>query len=260
MLKITISDTPRQAFINHACRYAFNPIHIIFKDDHLIIDGLSPEDAATSLAYSAFFVWETQCLHALIRKYFPDYIDTCADDLAAIAQILTEEDIPAHPLYQGKNRANELTHSLQTQLMKGSLDFLGFCRFRLDGYQDYLYHLLMQAEDELFSEAEEYQYLCLLRNCLGEGAGHISLFFSPGDICQIWRKDEKGFHQLEGGHIKGAEWLLIANLISWDPISLSLYNASFAEKTLIHLLNTVFEGKISFNIDASTQNTTTTIT
>ena len=260
MLKITISDAPRQAFINHACRFAAKPIHISFAGEYLLIDGLSPKDAAASLAYSAFFVWENQCLHAWIRKIFPEHINACADDLAAIAQIFADEDIPTYPLYQGKNRASELTNLFSRELTKGSLDFLGFCRFRLTGYQEYLSQLLIQAEDELFSQAEEYQYLNLLRECLSTGTGHISLFFSPGDICQIWRKDEKGFHQLEGGHIKGAEWLLIANLISWDPISLTIYNASFAEKTLIQTLNSIFESKISFDNNDSSQNTSTTIT
>lgn len=245
MLKINISDAPRRAFIAHASRYAVKPIRVLLQDELLLVEGLSAIQAARTLAYAAFPAREIELLLRLARKHYAKKIDSNQlERLIIIAQSLIEEDIPDQRLYQGMDRQQKLTDALTAQLCQGFIDFNGFCRFRLPGYQQYLQEMLAKAEEELIAEAEGLQYIELLRKSLSSGHGEIRLFFYPDDICHIWQRDENGLHQLEGGHIRGAEWLLLANLITLDPQQIVLQDSMFARGELLDMLYQIFAEKI----------------
>jgi len=249
MLLIQINGTPRQAFINHACRFALQPVSIAIRGAALGIRGMSEESAAEALAYAAFPAWEKKRLQSLIRKNYHLLDAAKQERLAALAQIVTGDQLPGALIYQGMGRESRLTQAFAAELRKGPLNFEGFCRFRLPGYQDYLRGMMLLAEEELIAEEENQEYLDLLRRSLSHGNSQISLFFSPGDICQIWQQDNDGLRQLEGGHIRGVEWLLLANLICLDPASIVVCNRIFAASELLAMLETVFGEKVIYQED-----------
>ncbi|NLF80639.1 MAG: hypothetical protein GX572_05550 [Clostridia bacterium] len=252
MLIIHINGHPRQAFINHACRFALQPVSIAIHGTALRIRGMSAESAAEALAYAAFPAWEKTRLQTLIRKNYYLLDAAKQERLAVLAQIVAGDQMPDALIYQGIGRESRLARAFAAALMQGPLNFEGFCRFRLPGYEDYLRGIMLLAEEELIAEEENLEYLELLRRSLSQGNSQISLFFSPGDICQIWQQDNEGLHQLEGGHIRGVEWLLLANLICLDPASIIVRNRVFADSELLSMLETVFGAKVIYEDDQPT--------
>jgi hypothetical protein len=253
MLIINISGSHRQAFINHACRFARQPIAIGISGTALIIRGMSGQSAAEALAYTAFPAWERRLLQVLIRKSYHSLDAEKQERLAALAQIEAGDQLPGPLIYQGMGREMKLAAAFTAELEAGPLHFEGFCRFRLPGYQDYLRGMLLLAEDELLAEEENQEYLSLLRKSLSAGNSQINLFFSEGDICQIWQQDSEGLRQLEGGHIRGVEWLLLANLICLDPASIIVRNRVFAASALLEMLETVFGDKVIYEDEQAPQ-------
>lgn len=242
MLTFNLSAASRQAFLAYASRYARQPVRILLREPLLFSEGLAASDAAAALAYAVFPERERRLLQLLARRAC-----RCAErraGLAAIACQLIADDLPGSELYQGNGRLRRLSRALTEELAEGFLDFEGFCRFRLPHYQQYLQAMLLKAEDELTAAEEERHYLELLRGSLSAGHGEVQLFFYPGDICQIWQRDREGLRQLEGGHIRGVEWLLLANLISLDPAALILHHSHYADSQLLNQLQQVFGGKL----------------
>ena len=244
MLKISLDPAASSAVIKAACNYARTPISIKFKGRCLCINGMSPEDASKALAAAAFPAREKQLLQKLSRKVLPKAGKMRRRQLTALAQTLAEEDIPLNPLYQGSQRKEMLAAEFLTLLRGGGCDLDGFCRFRLTDYEKYLKNLLLQAEEALTAHEEEEAYYRLLSSCLSKGKGQITIFFYEGEICQIWEKGEEGLRQLEGGHIHGVEWLLLANLIKLDPCSITLKNSVYAAPILLDMLERVFGDKL----------------
>ncbi len=246
MFTLTISQLPRQIFISHACHYAVQPIHISCTAEQLKISGMAKDNIAMTLAAASFPCWEQAKLNILANKYYKSFATPKRRQLATIAAIIINEDIPSGKIYRGPNREEKLAAAFLSYIESGELNFDGFCKFNLPGYAEYLRRCLLRAEEELTSKEEEQKYLQLLRNALSKGKGELNIFFSPGDICQIWQKDEEGLHQLEGGHIRGVEWLLLANLICLDPQKIIIRDSIYAAESLLAMLDTVFGDKIFY--------------
>lgn len=244
MLTINLSDLPRQAFIAHACRYAIKPVSVLVRGELLITDGLNADAAAAALACAAFPARELKLLRRMAKRCYRKMAEPKREHLVILAHSLIEEDIPGEYLYQGMNREQRLAAAMTEELAEGFIDFNGFCRFRLPGYEEYLRKMLLRAEEELLAEEEDGEYIELLRRSLSEGRGEVRLFFYPGDICQIWQRDDEGLRQLEGGHIRGVEWLLLANLICLDPAVVVLQDSMYADLGLLDMIHQVFGAKV----------------
>ena len=244
MLTINLGSFSRQAFLAHACRYALDPISVLMHGGTLIIEGLSPEDAAAALACAVFPARELQLLRRLAKRAYRQMSAEQRERLVIIAHSLIVEDLPGEELYQGPYRGQQLTAAIAEELSSGYINFDGFCRFRLPGYQAYLRQALIRAEEELLAEEENIAYIELLQKSLSDGCGEVRLFFYPGDICQIWQRDGQGLRQLEGGHIRGVEWLLLANLINLDPEVVVLQDSMYADLGLLDMIHKVFGPKV----------------
>ena len=244
MLTINLSDLPRQAFIAHACRYAAQPVRVLLCGQLLLTEGLSADDAALALACAAFPARELTLLRRLAKRCYRKLSEQQRSRLVIIAHSLIEEDFPGKQLYQGMHREQKLAAAMAEELAEGFIDFNGFCRFRLPHYEEYLREMLLRAEEELLAEEEDTAYIELLRGSLSKGHGEVRLFFYPGDICQIWQRDDDGLRQLEGGHIRGVEWLLLANLICLDPAILVLQDSKYADLGLLDMIHQVFGTKV----------------
>lgn len=246
MTSLSISRIPRNIFITYACRYAKTPIHIKCTDCGLAIQGMTSEHIAQTLAAASFPAWELARLTALGNRKYKSLSKERRRQIAVLAQVLIFEDITSGAIYRGMDREQKLADIFAAYLTGGTFNFDGFCRFNLPGYDEYLLQMLLAAEETLIAKDEEEQYLSLLKNALGKGCCEINLFFSAGDICQIWQKDKEGLRQLEGGHIHGVEWLLLANLICLDPAKIIIRDSIYAAPILLDMLESVFAERIVY--------------
>jgi len=242
ILQITMSPCCREAFIRYACRLAKPAICINFCGSSLHICGMTAEAAASAMAYAVFPAAEKHLLRRILQKKKTDPLR--AAKLIALAQTAARQDIPLCPLYMGSGREDRLKKEFEQLLEKGRLDMEGFYRFRLKGYEEYLRILLIRAEEEIEAREEDERCNSLFKAELGKGRGTVTLFFYPHDICQLWISDEKGSRLLEGGHIQGAEWILISRLITMDPAVLRVHNSDAALPGLMTMLENIFGSRL----------------
>ena len=235
------------AFILYACRYARPSVSIQPFERGLRIRGMSPENAARALAYGVFPSAEKQALARIIQKNHRSRKANSRQKLIDAACLAKELYIPRLP-WQGRECGAYLEKEFRRILeTTGRLDMTGFRRFRMRGYADYLRELLAEGEKLLQRQEEEDRYYDILSRSLTEGKGRVTLFFDEPELCHIWQIDDNGLRQLEGGRIHGAEWLLVANLISLDPACIELKDREKARPELLDMLDKVFGSKILKN-------------
>jgi|GEM_PF-7087700 len=240
MLEIIIPNNYCQDILAAAARYARRPVAIKLLPDRLRVMGMRPEHLALSLVYSAFSRYEQEQLARLLGRYYRCFNEAERCRILELAQGLLQEEPCRGRIYSGPRRDAILAALLARELALGPVDFVGFCRFRLAGYREYLRYILTLAADELLSEQEQAEYLTLLREAAapGRNSAVLHLFFSPGSRFRLWRESEDGIQDLEGGWYS-AETLL-SNLIALRPARLVLHDPELALEQLPEQLAEIF--------------------
>ena len=105
----------------------------------------------------------------------------------------------------------------------------------------------MLAADELIAEEEETEYLRLLQEYLkiGQNDGRkLHIFFSHGNIYNIYADQNGQLHPLEGGRLKGYEDIFISNLLLLCPASLTIHSVQELPPKTLQTIKDIFTDKI----------------
>ncbi len=229
-----------QDFLAAASRYARRPVAIRLLPDRLRIIGMRPEHLGLSLVSSAFRRYEQEQLALLLKRYYRCFNEAENSRILELAQGLLQEEPCRGRAYSGPKREALLADLLARELIAGPVDFVGFCRFRLDGYREYLRYILTLAADEFLGEQEQAEYLALLRAAAlpAKGSPALHLFFSPGARFRLWQESADGVRDLEGGWYN--EEILLSNLIALRPSRLVLHDPKLALGNLPATLKEIF--------------------
>lgn len=150
-------------------------------------------------------------------------------------------------IFAGQDKERRLAAAICSQLANHScLNWSGFCRFRLEGYREYLQTLLSLAADELLSEQEEGDYLRLLQGFLARQpqGGDIHVFLFRQGLYDICAAGPAGLLFLEGGRLTGCEDMLVSALLQLAPQSLCFHVEKPLERALQELLEQLFGSKL----------------
>ncbi len=245
MLDIKLPAAAEAAFLSHVCRYTDRPVYLRRQNGRLLARDLSPAAAAGAMAFAAFPCREKHLLRWMIRKTYRREEGARQEILTALAQMAAEEDIPNAPLYQGAGRLERLNDAFLACLAaERRLDLDGFCRFRMPGYPAYLRELTKRAGETLARRDDDTEYYRLLSASLGKGRSEVTLFFSEDGTCSIWQNGASGIRHVEGGRIRGVEWLVTANLMTMAPSRLELRDSVFAPPLLVDMLSRIFGDRL----------------
>ncbi len=249
---LSISEDCRQSFLIAAARVVDTAVAITVKNNWLHIQGMAIEKLATALAVGAFPCWEKQRLRSLTARYLSFFSAEEQRQIVKLAAANVAEDSTRGGIIDS---IEELQDKLCYHLKQGVLNFDGFCRFCLPGFDSYLRYQLEIAADQLLAEEEQLEYLQLLRQSthsrlLAKSNGKdrkLLLIFSPGSVCQLWQQEAGTWRLLEGGCFAQREDMLLANVITAAPQKLVISGTGEAPKTIRETLAAVFGERLEYD-------------
>lgn len=247
MFEIIMPTAWQQDFLAFSARYAARPVSVSVNGDSLRLRGLSAAQTAAALTGSVLERYEQEQLRALLQRCYGCFDSSEQEQILALSRALLDEEPCRGRIYSGPRRREHLARHLCCSLQQGPLHLLGWCRFRLPGYQQYLRYILERAADQLLAEQEQQQYLRLLRRAAAPLGRDLTLhlFFCPPDRFNLWQQGAEGLRELEGGRYHSAA--LLSGLICYRPACLQLHNAHFAPAQLLDGLIEVFEERLQFS-------------
>lgn len=256
---ITIGEPYRQSFLSYAARWTETPCVLRLSGDRLHLGGLSPHLAAAAAALGPFRLWERRFLSQLARDE-ARFSPTQGRRLVELGAVLLAEDSRREGALSGPRRLSQAAGMMEEHLLRGGLDFQGFCRFALPGHRDYLCHILTLAADQLLAEEEDAEYLDLLRRASrpkGEWP-HVYLLFYPRGLCRIWVEDKQGRREREGGCFRGREDMLISIVLSLSPALVLVSGGAWLPLTIITALEEALEERLVYREISESALTNTT--
>ncbi len=196
---------------------------------------------------------EEKKLNGQIKEYFSRFSPLKKAALLKMARELINKDSFAWGLYGGGGRFARLEAEIGAYLGQNSLlDLEGFIRFRLLGYEEYLFTVLSAAGDEILKEEEEEDYIALLRGYLKSHAvtaGYFHLFLFKNGSYTLFKgkNDLEILNIIEGGREEGYEDSLITGLINICPQKLIVHLEEGREPGIsAAALKDIFEGRLLF--------------
>ena len=243
---IILDDACCQAFLAALSRRAAPAFAVTWRGNMLELKDASPADAAWALAFGAFPAYEKRLLQTLAERGFPFFEPEERAQLPALAVNLAACDLCRGTPVSGPGRLRRLGLLLARELEKGSLDFGGFCRFRLAGHRSYLRYLLECAANELIARQEDEEFVGLLQELSRPlpGSREWRLEFFRGGSFAL-----KGDGLEEGGRWLGREDALVADLISRRPDRLRLGGLAFAPLGVTACLERALGERLDYSYD-----------
>jgi len=248
MTKLILSPDLQQIFLASLARRCRKPAAAGSQGNILDLTGIAPSDIAYSLSTGVFPVLEIRFLTKLAKARFPDL--TKEERRAAVmrgwelAQVRPAEGL----FFAGPLRYEWLAEAIETALSAAVFDILGFIRFRMKGYGEFLNLLLTEAEDSLLAEEEDAECSTLLSDLSVPIKGRppeLHIFFADDSTFHLWQRDTAGITQLEGGQWPALEGVLLAELITRKPRRIVIHDATPAERDFLRKLREIFGDRIT---------------
>lgn len=244
---IILDDSCCQAFLAALSRRAAPAFSATLRGNKLELNDVSPADAAWALAFGAFPAYEKDLLHTLAARSFAFVEPEELSRLPALAETMAACDLCRGTPVSGPGRLRRLSLLLMRELeADGSLDFVGFCRFRLAGHRSYLRYLMECAVAELIARQDDEEFIGLLRELSRPRSGSsewLLEFFRGGSFAL------KGDGLEEGGRWTGREDALVADLISRRPARLRMCGLAFAPLSITACLERALGERLDFSYD-----------
>lgn len=248
MIRLLLPAADQGAFLSYLSRYAQPGLTVDPIPGGLLLRGVEPPEVAAALTLGVFPGYERRLLEKLLQQHFSLFQPEEQQRMLALCPRLISQAPEEENLFAGFRRPLRLAQAMKELLDGGSLDFPGFCRFRLRGHEEFLHYILTLAADELLSQEEEQDYRALLRrSAQGQEQGReIHLFFCPQSICRIWERGPEGIRDREGGSYLGSEAMLVANVIEMHPARLVIHDREEAAPEVLAQLEMAFGTALSY--------------
>lgn len=249
MIRLYLPPHYQGAFLSYLSRYARPSLQVLPTPGGLLLREAEPTDVAAALTLGAFPCYERALLQKLLSKHFAGFSPEEQLLMLELTPRLISQAPEGDTLYAGYRRPLRLAQALAEALNSGRLDFQGFCRFRLSGYEEFLHYILTMAADEVLSREEDESYARLLRIAAQSPQGQqreIHLFFCPQGVCRIWERTPEGIRDKEGGSYLGMEATLVANVIEMHPNRLVIHDPQEAAAEILQQLEQAFGSALSW--------------
>ncbi len=250
MLQLLLPLSLQGPFLAALARYARPMVQVFPLRAGLRLAEAEVPEVAAALTLGAFPAYEGQRLGALLARHFSAFSPAERQQMLALAPGLIREAESAESLYAGYTRPLRLARAFAEILsVRGSLDFPGFCRFRLRGHESFLHYVLTLAGDRLLMQEEDRTYGRLLQRaavCPPGERRELHVFFSPDRTFRLWERTARGIRDREGGSYLGSEAALVANLIALRPARLVVHDPQAADPVLLSHLHRAFGPALSW--------------